>query len=102
MSARYHSPIVYLWVLVALIILTCLTVALSFLPLAGQWHLVFGLGIGICKASLVGFFFMHLLDSRPSVWAVVIVSLFWVTVVFSILTFSDYFTRSWIPFVPGH
>ena len=102
MSARYHSPVAYVWVLVTLLLLTCLTVGLSFLPLAGKWHLIFGFAIGLCKASLVGLFFMHLIDSRPSVWAVVVVSLFWVTVVFGALTCSDYLTRSWFPFVPGH
>lgn len=102
MSARYYSPAIYVAVLAALLVLTCLTVGLSFLPLAGRWHLIFGLSIGLCKASLVGLFFMHLIDSRPSVWAVVFVSLFWVTMVFGALTFSDYLTRGWISFVPGH
>ncbi len=81
MSARVLSPVAYVAVLVALVILTFLTVGLSFLPLAGRWHLVFGLLIGMCKASLVALFFMHLIHSRPSVWAVVFVSLFWVTIV---------------------
>jgi hypothetical protein len=47
-------------------------------------------------------FFMHLIDSRPTIWSVVWVSLFWVTIVLFALTFSDYVTRSWIPYVPGH
>jgi cytochrome c oxidase subunit IV len=102
MSARFATPVTYIAVLVVLVLLTCLTVGLSFVPLTGKWHAVLGLLVAVCKASLVGLFFMHLIDSRPTVWAVVIVSLFWVTVVLFGLTFSDYLTRLWIPFVPGH
>lgn len=102
MSTRVHSPAMYIAVLIVLVILTCLTVGLSFIPLAGRWHTVFGLTIGLCKASLVGLFFMHLVESRPTVWAIVVVSLFWMIVVLGALTFSDYLTRAWIPFVPGH
>jgi caa(3)-type oxidase subunit IV len=102
MSTRVHSPVTYVAILVVLLLLTCLTVGLSLLPLTGSWHLVIGLGIGFCKATLVGLFFMHLIDSRPTVWAVVFVSLFWATVILGGLTFTDYISRSWAPFVPGH
>jgi caa(3)-type oxidase subunit IV len=74
---------------------------LSFLPL-GIWHLGVGLAIACCKAALVGLFFMHLIENRPTLWAVVLVSLFWAIVVLGGLTFSDYISRSWMPFVPGH
>ncbi len=89
-------------VLVVLVVLTCLTVGLSFVPLEPQWHLALGVLIGVGKAALVALFFMHLIESRPSVWAVICVSLFWLFVVLGALTFSDYLTRSWIPHVPGH
>ena len=102
MSTRVHSPVTYVAILVVLLVLTCLTVGLSLLPLSGSWHLVIGLGIGFCKATLVGLFFMHLIESRPTVRAVVVVSLFWVTIVLFGLTFTDYMTRSWFPHVPGH
>ena len=61
-----------------------------------------GLTVAVVKASLVGLFFMHLIESRPTVWAVVVVSLFWVSIVLFGLTFTDYMTRSWFPHVPGH
>ena len=102
MSARVASPFAYVCVLIALVLLTCLTVGLSFVPLAGKWHVIFGLGIGLCKATLVGLFFMHLIDSRPTIWAVLLVSLFWAIVVLCGLTVTDYLTRLWISFVPGH
>src|SRR3954453_21475824 len=102
MSSKNLSPARYLLVLIVVIVLTSLTVGISFISLSPTWHLVLGLLIGICKASLVGLFFMHLIDSRPTIWSVVWVSLFWVTIVLFALTFSDYVTRSWIPYVPGH
>ena|SRR2546423_233536 len=102
MSVRVHSPIAYFTILIVLVFLTCLTVGVSFIPLTGACHAVFGLTIGLCKAVLVGLFFMHLIDGRPTVWAVVFVSLFWATIVLGALTFSDYLTRAWMPFVPGH
>jgi caa(3)-type oxidase subunit IV len=102
MSSRIISPATYILILIVLIALTCVTVGISFIPLSPNWHLVLGLLIGVVKASLVGLFFMHLLGSRPTIWAVVWVSLFWATIVLGALTFSDYMTRSWIPYVPGH
>ncbi len=102
MSARIISPLTYIIVLVVLLILTCLTVGISFLPLSRNWHLFFGLAIGACKATLVGLFYMHLIHSRAGVWSVVCVSIFWLTIVLGALTYADYVTRSWIPYVPGH
>ena len=52
----------YYTVFAALIALTLLTVAVSFLEL-GAWHTTVGVLIGVVKASLVGLFFMHLLHS---------------------------------------
>jgi cytochrome c oxidase subunit 4 len=101
-SAKLISPLTYVGVLTILVLLTLLTVGLSFIDVSGEWHVVFGLSIGFCKAALVGLFFMHLIHSRPTTWAVVIVSLFWVGVVLCMLAFSDYAARSAFPFVPGH
>jgi caa(3)-type oxidase subunit IV len=70
--------------------------------LTGFWHTVLGLTIGVCKASLVGLFFMHLIDSPRATRAVVIVAVFWLVMVLMGLTYSDYVTRSLFPFTPGH
>jgi cytochrome c oxidase subunit IV len=102
MSGRIISPATYVSVLVVLIALTCLTVGISFIPLGHDWHLGLGLLIAVIKASLVGLFFMHLVHSRASVWSVVFVALFWLLIVLGVLTFSDYATRAWFPYVPGH
>jgi len=96
------TPRTYIGVLFALVLLTVMTVAVSFADLTGLVHLLVGVSIGVVKASLVGLFFMHLIRSRPATWAVVLVALFWFVVVLTALTFSDFATRPSIPFVPGH
>ncbi len=60
---RTISPATYIVVCVILVLLTVLTVGVSFLPVHGVWHIVFGLAIALCKASLVVLFFMHALLS---------------------------------------
>jgi caa(3)-type oxidase subunit IV len=86
----------------ALVLLTLVSAALSFAEVSGAWHLVFGLSIAVCNASLVVLVFMHLIHSPRTIWAVVILSVFWLVVVLMALTFSDYSTRSSFPFIPGH
>ena len=102
MTARTISPAGYVVVLVVLVLLTFLTIGISFVDLSGFWHTMLGISIGICKAALVGLFFMHLIESRVTTWIVVIVTVFWLAAVLMALTFSDYATRQFIPFVPGH
>jgi cytochrome c oxidase subunit 4 len=102
MSARTLSVWVYLVVLGILVVLTLATVAISFIPLEGFWHIVIGETIGLIKATLVVLFFMHVFLSPKVTWVVVAVTVFWLVVVFIALTFSDYFTRGVIPYMPGH
>ena len=89
----------YLAVLIALIVLTASTIAVSFVPLPGSWHLGIGLAIAASKAALVALIFMHLAQSSRLTWMVVNVTAFWLVVLFLALTFSDYLTRG---NVPGH
>jgi cytochrome c oxidase subunit 4 len=58
-----HSKL-YLAVLVALLVLTVITVAASYVDL-GAANIVVALLIATTKASLVGLFFMHLAFDRP-------------------------------------
>lgn len=101
-----HEPIIpvrnYIFVIVALIALTFLTVGISFLSLSAGWHLGLGLTIGVIKASLVGLFFMHLVHSSRLIWIIVIVSLVWLLAILMPLTYCDYFTRDLIQGMPGH
>jgi cytochrome c oxidase subunit 4 len=88
-------------VLVALIVLTLLTVGVSFIALSPAWHETIGLLIAAVKASLVVLFFMHVIHSPRLTWAIVAVSIAWLVILVS-LTFVDYFSRDMIPFMPGH
>lgn len=81
----------YYTVFVALITLTLLTVAVSFLEL-GAWHTTVGVLIGAVKASLVILFFMHLLHSSKLSWLAALAGLFWFGILM-VLTLSDYLTR---------
>ena len=102
MPGHTLSVSVYLAVLAALVVLTVATVAISFIPLEGFWHVVIGQTIGLVKATLVLVFFMHVIDSPKVTWVAVAVTIFWLVVVFLSLTFSDYFTRGLVPYMPGH
>ena len=64
MSERLLSPLAYIIVLVILMLLTVLTVGLSFLHDGGLAHIVLGETIAVVKAALVVLFFMHVLRSR--------------------------------------
>jgi cytochrome c oxidase subunit 4 len=101
MAERVIAPRTYVVVCGLLIMLTFLTVGVSFVPLAGIWHIVIGLIIAICKASLVVLFFMHVLVSPRLTWVIIAVACFWLGILF-VLTLNDYFGRGAIPFTPGH
>ena len=102
MSERLLSPVGYIIVLVILMLLTVLTVGLSFLPSGGLAHIVAGEAIAAVKAALVVLFFMHALRSSAQTKAVIVVTIFWLVAILMALTFSDYFTRGMIPNLPGH
>ncbi len=95
------TPRSYVIVCAILIVLTILTVGISFVPLPSNVHLAAGLSIGAVKAVLVALFFMHLLLSSRVTWLVAIVAAFWLGVFF-VLTLNDYCSRDYIPFMPGH
>jgi caa(3)-type oxidase subunit IV len=101
MSERLITPRSYIVVCVILVLLTFLTLSVSFVHLSGVWHIVAGLIIGLCKASLVVLFFMHALVSSRLTWIVIAVSGFWLGLLL-VLTLCDYLTRGLVPFMPGH
>ena len=101
MSERLLSPAAYIAVLVVLMGLTILTVGLSFVPSSAAMRIVAGQAIAVVKASLVVLFFMHALHSAAQTRAVILVTIFWLVVVFAGLTLSDYLTRGLIH-LPGH
>jgi cytochrome c oxidase subunit 4 len=101
MAERTISVGTYVVICIVLVLLTVLTTAVSFAQLPPLWHLVAGMVIAACKATLVVLFFMHALISPRVTWIVILVSCFWVGILF-VLTLSDYFSRGMIPFTPGH
>ncbi len=101
MPERTISVRTYVLVCVILVLLTVLTVGLSFWHVPPVWHVVMGLGIAGCKAALVVLFFMHVLISPRLVWVVVLVTCFWLGILV-VLTLSDYFSRGLIPGLFGH
>jgi cytochrome c oxidase subunit IV len=101
MAERTIAPGTYVIVCALLIVLTVFTVVVSFFHVPGVWHIVLGLVIAVCKASLVVLFFMHVLISPRLTWIVIVVACFWVGLLF-LLTLNDYFSRGMVPVMPGH
>src|SRR3954467_6479476 len=84
---------VYYTIFGILMLCTYLTVQIASFDL-GRLNTVAALVIAVFKATLVVLFFMHVRYSTRLTWAVVIGSLFWLGILFT-LTLSDYLTRSW-------
>ncbi|SRR6266568_2800372 len=91
----------YVGIGAALIALTVVTLLVSFAELPAAGHLTAGLAIGGLKAAVVALFFMHLYRGGKATWMVIVVTLFWVGILFA-LTLSDYLTRGSVPHMPGH
>jgi len=91
-------PRTYILNYLALLFLTALTTAVSFLDM-GPFNTVAAIGIAGAKALLIAFFFMHLVDSPALVRVVAIGALIWFSILMS-LTLGDYVTRGWLP-IPG-
>ena len=88
----------YFAVFVALIVLTGLTVAVSYLPLGNapaSVHTLIAMAIAAAKATLVLLFFMHLWHSPRLTWLVAFGSLLWLAIMM-VLTWADYWSRNWI------
>jgi cytochrome c oxidase subunit IV len=97
MSTRYLSPLGYIVIDGILVVLTVLTVALSFMPASGAAHLAIGMAIAVAKATLVVLFFMHAWGSPAPTKVVIVVSVFWLLAVLTALTLSDYVSRDMPP-----
>ena len=93
MPERIVSVKVYAMVLIALLVLTATTCAVSFIDL-GKMNAVVALVIAFVKASLVAMIFMHLRYSPRLMGIVVAAGLFWLGILIG-LTMSDFLTRGW-------
>jgi cytochrome c oxidase subunit IV len=83
----------YTIVLIALLVLTATTCAVSFIDM-GKMNAVVAVAIAFVKASLVALIFMHLRYSRRLMRVVAAAGLFWLGILIA-LTMSDYLTRGW-------
>jgi len=83
----------YTIVLIALLVLTATTCAVSFIDL-GKMNAVVAVAIAFAKATMVALIFMHLRYSRRLMLVVVVAGLFWLGILIA-LTMSDYLTRGW-------
>jgi cytochrome c oxidase subunit 4 len=81
----------YTLTFVALLVLTTLTLGLSFAPL-GAWHVPLALLIAFAKTALIALFFMHLIEQQTTNWLAITVALLLLTV-FVGLSALDVVTR---------
>ena len=98
---RSFAALTYVGICGLLVLLTLLTVSVSFIHMPPFAHLAAGLTIGAGKAALVMLFFMHALKSEKVTWIVIAVTITWVILLFG-LTLSDYLSRGQVPRMPGH
>jgi cytochrome c oxidase subunit IV len=91
--SEHIAPLkLYFFVFFSLLILTGLTWQIAYIDL-GRWNTIVALTIAICKATLVGAFFMHLRWSASIIRIVVFAAVFWLAIMIT-LTVGDFFSRS--------
>jgi cytochrome c oxidase subunit IV len=87
------SPMIYVAILLALLVLTATTVGVSFIDL-GVFNAVVALGIACIKMTLVVLFFMHVKYStkltKLTVFSGIFIFLGLIT-----MTLADYISRAW-------
>lgn len=81
----------YVTIFVALMVLTGLTVAVTYVDL-GRFNLLVALAIAVFKASLVVLYFMHVRWSPRLVQVTVVTSIAFLGIL-GAFAFADYFTR---------
>jgi cytochrome c oxidase subunit IV len=96
MSEHIVQPRVYVTIFLALMVGTTLTVVAAFYDFPGPLNAVVALTIAVIKATLVVLYFMHVRYSGRLIWLVILAALLWLAIMFAI-TFSDYWTRMWLP-----
>ena len=91
-GATHLVPIrVYLTIFAILMVLTTITVSVSYLDL-GPFNTLVAIVIAVTKMMLVILYFMHVRYSSRLTWAVVAGGFFWLALLL-LLTLGDYLTR---------
>ncbi len=96
-SEHIVSPITYILIFAALMILTITTVYAATVDLNQYYaglNVIVALVIATCKATLVILFFMHAYYSSKRTQLIVIAGFFWLAIML-FLTLGDYASRSW-------
>jgi cytochrome c oxidase subunit 4 len=96
MSEHIVQLRVYVTIFLALLAGTALTVFAGLYDFPGKLNVIIALTIAVVKATLVVLYFMHVRYSSRLIWVVFTSALFWLLILFA-LTFSDYWTRCWLP-----
>ncbi|MDQ1707513.1 MAG: cytochrome c oxidase subunit [Pyrinomonadaceae bacterium] len=96
MSEHIVQLKVYVTIFLALLVGTALTVMAGLHDFPGKLNVIIALTIAVVKATLVVLYFMHVRYSSRLIWVVFTSALFWLVILFA-LTFSDYWTRCWLP-----
>ncbi|HKU77720.1 MAG TPA: cytochrome C oxidase subunit IV family protein [Pyrinomonadaceae bacterium] len=96
MSEHIVPVRIYVTIFLVLLVGTALTVLAAFQNFPGRLNTIVAMAIAVTKATFVVLYFMHVRYSARLVWVIVASALFWLVIMFA-LTFSDYWTRGWIP-----
>jgi cytochrome c oxidase subunit IV len=100
MSSVHVSPLsTYIAIFSALMVLTALTVGVAFLNL-GSFNPLVALAVACVKATLVILYFMHVKYSSRLTKLTVVLSLFFVAILFA-ETLMDYASRGFLPPPPA-
>ena len=96
MSEHIVPVRIYVTIFLVLLVGTALTVFAAFVDFPWQLNTIVAMTIATTKATFVVLYFMHVRYSARLIWVIVASALFWMAILFA-LTFSDYWTRGWIP-----
>jgi cytochrome c oxidase subunit 4 len=96
MSEHIVPVRIYITIFLVLLVGTALTVLAAFIDFPWRLNTIVAMTIAVTKATFVVLYFMHVRYSTRLVWVIVAAALFWMGIMFA-LTFSDYWTRGWIP-----
>ena len=96
MSEHIVPVRIYVTIFLVLLVGTALTVLAAFQDFPWYLNTIVAMAIATTKATFVVLYFMHVRYSIRLVWVIVASALFWMVIMFA-LTFSDYWTRGWIP-----
>ena len=96
MSEHIVPVRIYVTIFLVLLAGTALTVLAAFQDFKWYFNTIVAMTIAVTKATFVVLYFMHVRYSIRLVWVIVASALFWMAIMFA-LTFSDYWTRGWIP-----